>query len=140
MSTLTQAELLIESGWSEHKRKGFTGLVGPLWSRREEGSYAFGVILTDDHVNPAGFVHGGMLATLLDQSVSTAGWEAAQRKPCVTVQIDSHFIASVRPGSFLEARARIVRATRTLVFVQSELRVGDECVATGMATVKVIES
>ena len=140
MTDMTDAERLAQAGWREHARHGFMGLVGPLWSRREADHHVFGVVVTDAHVNPAGMIHGGMLATLLDQSVSTAAWEAGQRQPCVTVQLDTHFIAAVRPGAFLEARARVLRATSSLVFVQSELRVDSNTVATGMATLKIVAS
>ncbi|MBN3838758.1 PaaI family thioesterase [Burkholderia sp. Ac-20349] len=114
------------------------GLVGPLWSRREADRYVFGVFVTREHVNPAGMIHGGMIASLLDQSVSTAAWEATGRQPCVTVQLDTHFVAAVRPGAFIEARSRIVRQTGTLVFVQAELSVDSATVATGAATIKII--
>ncbi|MFT4066366.1 PaaI family thioesterase [Paraburkholderia sp.] len=140
MSDTTDMQLLIEAGWREHARRGFMGLVGPLWSRREADRYVFGVLVTRDHVNPAGMIHGGMITSLLDQSVSTAAWEATVRQPCVTVQLDTHFVAAVRPGAFIEARSRTVRQTGTLVFVQAELSVASEIVAIGVATLKVIRA
>lgn len=138
MSDATDPQRLIDAGWHEHARRGFMGLVGPLWSRREEGRHVFGVRLTCEHVNLAGMIHGGMIASLLDQSVSTAAWEATGRQPCVTVQLDTHFVASVRPGAFIEARSHIVRQTGMLVFVRAELSVAAEIVATGAATIKVM--
>ncbi|MGF6413583.1 PaaI family thioesterase [Paraburkholderia sp. MM5482-R1] len=133
-------QLLIDAGWRKHARRGFMGLVGPLWSRCEADRYVFGVLVTHEHVNPAGMIHGGMITCLLDQSVSTAAWEATERQPCVTVQLDTHFVAAVRPGAFIEARSRIVRQTGTLLFVQAELRVASVIVATGVATMKVMRA
>ncbi|MBN3807685.1 PaaI family thioesterase [Paraburkholderia sp. Ac-20347] len=138
MSDAIDTQRLSEAGWREHARNGFMGLVGPLWSRREAERYVFGVFVTREHVNPAGMIHGGMIASLLDQSVSTAAWEATGRQPCVTVQLDTHFVAAVRPGTFIVARSRIVRQTGTLLFVQAELSVVSEIVATGAATIKVM--
>lgn len=133
-------QLLIDAGWRKHAQRGFMGLVGPLWSRREANRYVFGVLVTQEHVNPAGMIHGGMITSLLDQSVSTAVWEATGQQPCVTVQLDTHFVAAVRPGAFIEAHSHIVRQTSTLVFVRAELSVASEIVATGVATMKVVRT
>ncbi|CAG9266236.1 hypothetical protein PUN4_510056 [Paraburkholderia unamae] len=95
MIEATDTQRLIDAGWREHARSGFMGLVGPLWSRREADRYVFGVLVTREHANPAGMIHGGMIASLLDQSVSTAAWEATVRQPCVTAQLDTHFVVAV---------------------------------------------
>ncbi|RAR56381.1 uncharacterized protein (TIGR00369 family) [Paraburkholderia unamae] len=107
---------------------------------READRYVFGVLVTREHANPAGMIHGGMIASLLDQSVSTAAWEATGRQPCVTAQLDTHFVVAVRPGAFIEARSRVVRQAGSLVFVQAELSVASEIVATGAATIKVMRA
>lgn len=140
MIEATDTQRLIDAGWREHARSGFMGLVGPLWSRREADRYVFGVLVTREHANPAGMIHGGMIASLLDQSVSTAAWEATVRQPCVTAQLDTHFVVAVRHGAFIEARSRVVRQAGSLVFVQAELSVASEIVATGAATIKVMRA
>lgn len=93
----------------------------------------------EHHLNPAGFVHGGMLTTLLDQVLSTAAWQTAGRVPCVTVQFDSQFLSAVRAGAFVEARAEIVKKTRELIFTRGELFVSTVRVATGNAVLKIIQ-
>ncbi|MGF6905399.1 uncharacterized protein (TIGR00369 family) [Paraburkholderia sp. GAS348] len=135
---LTPVEL-VNAGWRLHTRKGFTGLVGPLWSRRDQdGGVTLGVITGDDHLNPGGFVHGGLLATLLDHVVSTLAWEAANRTPCVTIQLDTKYLTAVPSGSFVEARGSVIRQTRELVFAQGELRVGTDVAAAGTAVLKIV--
>ena len=119
-------------GWKPRTLPGFFALVGPLWTRKEGDAWAYGIMAEDKHTNPAGIVHGGMLTTLLDHALSAIAWEGNERKPCVTIALDIHFLAPARPGQFIAARGRIVRQTSSLVFMQGNLTVdGDEIAAAG---------
>lgn len=121
-------------GWKQRESKGFMAVAGPLWSRREGDEWAYGMIASDAHVNATGVVHGGMLVSLADQAMSMLVWEAMERTPCVTIQLDTQFLSSARPGDFIQARGRVIRKTRSLVFVQGTLEVNGESVlaATGI--------
>ncbi|MNK19256.1 Thioesterase superfamily protein [compost metagenome] len=138
MNTLPTLESLGADGWRQKSLPGFAGLIGPLWARKEADGWAYGLLATEEHLNPAGVVHGGLLTALLDHSLSAIAWEALARRACVTVQLDTHFLAAARAGQFLEARGRMVRATSSLVFMQGELSVDGSIVATGVALLKVL--
>lgn len=125
-------------GWKPRTLPGFGGLVGPLWTRKEGDTWAYGVLAEDRHANPAAVVHGGMICTLLDHALSAIAWEGNARKPCVTVAFDVHFLAPARPGDFMIARGRITRQTASLAFLQGTLAVGEATVATASAVVKVL--
>jgi len=56
-------------------------------------------------------------------------WEAAHRAPCTTIQLNTHFLAAVQPGDFVELRGEVTRATTGLVFVRGILVAGDRDVA-----------
>jgi len=124
-------------GWKARELPGFLGLVGPLWTKKEEEAWAYGVLVTAAHTNPAGIVHGGMLTTLLDHALSVMAWEANARKPCITVALDVHFLAPARPGELVEARGRITRQASSLVFSQGSLTVGERAIATASAIHKI---
>jgi acyl-coenzyme A thioesterase PaaI-like protein len=47
----------------------------------------------------------------------------------VTIQLNTHFLAAVTPGEFIELKGEVTRATRGLVFVRGILSVGDREVA-----------
>ncbi len=125
-------------GWKARTLEGFFGLVGPLWTRREEGAWAYGFLAEPKHANAAGIVHGGMLATLMDHALSAIAWEACERRPCLTVQLDMQYLSAVRPGKLVEARGRIVRRTSSLVFLQGELTAEGEAIAAASAILKVV--
>lgn len=128
------------AGWSEREGMGFSAHVGPIWSRQEGEAWAYGLLTGPQHANRAGLVHGGLIATLMDQGLSAIAWEAVQRQPCVTVQLDTHYLAAARPGQFLEARGRVTRVTASLVFVQGEITAEGEVVSSGMAILKRVRA
>lgn len=72
--------------------------MGPLFTRQEDGGWAYALLPTAAHLNPAGVVHGGLLATLIDHALSAIAGQASGRVPCVTVQLDSHFLPRRRPA------------------------------------------
>jgi uncharacterized protein (TIGR00369 family) len=125
-------------GWKQRSLIGFIQSAGPLWTRREGIDWQYGILTDSSHSNPAGMVHGGLLATLMDHTLSAVAWEAIGRRACVTVQLDTQFLVPVVPGAFLQATAKVVRSTRSLVFVQGTLAVDDEVVLSGSAVLKVL--
>lgn len=132
-------ETLAAEGWRPRELPGFAGLVGPLWTRKEEGAgWAYGLLASASHLNPAGLVHGGLLTTLMDHALSAIGWEAVGRRACVTVQLDTHFLAAAREGEFLIARGRVLRMTSSLLFMQGSVTVVQAEVASASAILKLL--
>lgn len=128
------------AGWRQRTLNGLIHTIGPLWTKQENSEWLYGLITDDRHTNPAGLIHGGTLTTLLDHAFSAIAWEAADRHPCVTIQLDTYFIDSVKPGSFVVARGRVTRKSASLVFIQGGLSVMDHEVSTGNAILKIIQS
>jgi uncharacterized protein (TIGR00369 family) len=129
---------LQDQGWKCRQLDGFMGQSGPLWTRREGDGWLYGLLAEDRHMNPAGVVHGGALATLIDHVISTVAWTACDRTPCVTVQLDTHFLAEVRAGDFALARASITARTGTLVFVDGLVEVEGRAVLTARGVMKIL--
>lgn len=134
----TTLEALSAKGWRQRTLPGFAGLVGPLWTRKEEHSWAYGLLATKDHLNPAQVVHGGLLSTLIDHALSAIAWEAVERRACVTVQLDTHFLSAAREGQFLEARGRVVKATSSLVFMQGQVSAAGIDIVSASAILKIV--
>ena len=122
--------------WRQRELPGFMGVAGPLWSRREGGSWAYGLLLAHSHLNPAGVAHGGALLTLIDHVMSTVAWEASGRTPCLTLQLDTQLLAPARAGQFVEARARVVRRTHSLLFMQGSVTLDDAPILVAQAILK----
>lgn len=124
--------------WKRHDLGGFAGLVGPLYTRRTESGRAYAMRAESRHLNPAGIVHGGMIATLLDHALSALSWEAAGRVPCVSVQLDTQFYAPVQEGSLMVVQGRVKHRTGSMMFTSGELMVDDQACASAQAVVKIL--
>jgi acyl-coenzyme A thioesterase PaaI-like protein len=125
-------------GWRPYADQGFIGLVGPLWQRGPEDEPAFAFLAEHKHHNRRGLVQGGMLMTFADRSMGMTAWHANGRRPQATVQLDVHFVDAVEIGEFVEAQCRVVRRTRSLIFMSATLVVGERVVATANGVWKTL--
>jgi acyl-coenzyme A thioesterase PaaI-like protein len=125
-------------GWEPYTDEGFVGLVGPFWTRQSGGTHLYAFMAQPKHHNRRGIVQGGMLMTFADRSMGMTCWYANERQPQATVQLDMHFIDAVQIGEFVEAKCRVVRRTRALVFMSGELMVGERLVATANGVWKTL--
>ena len=79
------------------------------------------------HLNRSGVVHGGLLATLLDNASGVAAsltLDPTGRRPFVTLSLTTHFLAPAHEG-LLEARGRVTGGGRRTLFIDAELHDGD---------------
>jgi acyl-coenzyme A thioesterase PaaI-like protein len=126
------------AGWEPYTDEGFIGLVGPFWIKRREDGADFAFMAAKKHHNRRGVVQGGMLMTFADRSLGMTAWYANERKPQATVHLDMHFIDAVQIGEFVEAKCRVVRRTRSLIFMSGEFVVGERTVATANGVWKAL--
>jgi uncharacterized protein (TIGR00369 family) len=110
-------------GWRALKGAPLPGGLGIPWARRNDGSWHYGLPTTAEHANNNGVLHGGVLMAFADHGLSFLAWEAAERAPCTTIQLNTHFMDAVRPGEFLTLRGEVTRRTRGLVFLRGTLLV-----------------
>jgi acyl-coenzyme A thioesterase PaaI-like protein len=118
------------AGWQPYGLEGFVGLVGPFWMRQSGNSYRYAFMAEPKHHNRRGVVQGGMLMTFADRSMGMTCWYANECRPQATVQLDVHFVDAVQIGEFVEVECKVVRRTRSLIFMSAELVVGTRVVAT----------
>lgn len=125
-------------GWKPIRASGFSELIGPLLLPTAPGKQnTYGLQTSDRHRNHIGLVHGGVLTSLLDQAMAVAAWNAADRQPVVTVQMDTRFLGAARAGDFLETRATIRHSTRTMIFVDADVTGTNGPVAAASAVMKI---
>src|SRR5580765_3473969 len=123
------------AGWEPYRDEG---LVGPFWARPSGDSFLYAFLAESKHHNRRGVVQGGMLMTFADRSMGMTCWYANERQPQATVQLDMHFVDAVQVGEFVEAKCRVVRRTRSLVFMAADLVVGPRVVATANGVWKTL--
>ena len=57
----------------------------------------------------------------------------------LTIRMNSDFLSSARPGDWLEGTARVTRATRSVVFCEAELYVGQRTVLRATGVFKLMQ-
>ncbi len=115
-----------------HFGDGFIGLVGPLYTRRSEAGVDIGFRVEARHCNPMGILHGGMMATFCDMllpiSAHVLSPQIGQRfLPTISLQID--YLAGSPLGAWVQGEGQLLRATRTLVFMQGLVKADEVTVA-----------
>ncbi|WP_213739810.1 PaaI family thioesterase [Bradyrhizobium sp. dw_411] len=133
------AETLKASGWSLVETSGFLYLVGPLWERLVNGEHEYALITEDKHHNRRGRVQGGLLMTFADRSCGMTARYVSGRPTMATVQMDVHFVDSGKIGETLISKPRVVRVTRTLVFITTEITANERCIVTASGVFKILK-
>jgi len=111
-------------------RHSLSEILGPIYGRREAGAWIYAWRPDERHLNGRGIVHGGLLMTLADHVGGMVAWEAVNRAPMVTVQLNTHFVSGAQTGDLLVGSAQVVRSTRALVFMRGLLQRADQTVLT----------
>jgi uncharacterized protein (TIGR00369 family) len=106
----------------QFNQPGFLALIGPVRTEKnKDDSWTFSFVVGEEHLNPGGVCHGGMLMSFADHVLGTVVWEAIGFKPCSTITLNTDFALAAKLGDVIEGEARITRATRSLVFVTGAL-------------------
>ncbi|HEY4143049.1 MAG TPA: PaaI family thioesterase [Pseudolabrys sp.] len=126
------------AGWEPYGDEGFIGLVGPFWQRPDGDSFRYAFLAEPKHHNRRDVVQGGMLMTFADRSMGMTCWYANGQQRQATIQLDMHFIDAVQIGEFVEINCKVVRRTRSVIFMEGELVVGPRVVATAKGIWKTL--
>ena len=101
----------------------------------DEGTGRVRLDAGEEHLNPHGTVHGGVLATMIDVAMGTAVATTGGESP-VTVSLTVTYLEPGKPGH-LEAIARVRKRGKRLIVVEAEVVQGDDVVADALATFSV---
>jgi uncharacterized protein (TIGR00369 family) len=97
--------------------------VGPVYEQGEPGAKRFGFRVDARHVNMRGVIHGGMLMTFADAALGQAAWDACDHAACVTLNMQSQFLAPAKEGDWIEVAPVLTRRTRSLIFLRGDFTV-----------------
>jgi uncharacterized protein (TIGR00369 family) len=107
----------------------------------EEGVIKVGFEGKKEFCNPTGFIQGGMLAAMLDDTMGPAAFIMGGGKlytPTITMTVN--FISPGKVGQFV-CEAKVVQMGKTVVFVEAKL-MGEAgtLVATATSTSRLVET
>ena len=109
-----------------------------FWHDRHWGVRA--LVAQDKHHNRRGLVQGGVIMTFADRSCGMTARYVSGRPTLATIQLDTHFVESGKIGEILLSKPRVVRATRSLIFISTEVTVDKRCIAMASGVFKILKN
>ena len=127
-------------GWTVVETTGFLHLVGPLWQRLVDGEHEYALVAQDKHHNRRGLVQGGVLMTFADRTCGMTARYVSGKPTLATVQMDVHFVEAGKIGEILISKPHVVRSTRSLIFITTEVTVDKRCIAMASGVFKILKN
>ena len=125
-------QISIQQGFMKHNG-------GVLFRNISETEYEFKSTINKNHLNAAGITHGGYLSALVDAGAGTAAHRCAENAPCVTISLDLKFIGSSKTGDEIIGNVKILKKTKTLVFLFCELKCNDKIITSATGVWKILK-
>ncbi|MBN8989563.1 MAG: PaaI family thioesterase [Rhizobiales bacterium] len=110
-------------------------------ARPEQGWVRIGFDGRKDFCNPAGFVQGGILSAMLDDTMGPAVFVMTDGKLyTATISLTVNFLAPAKPGKMV-GEATVTQLGRTVAFVEGRLTSEDGTVlATASTSARLVET
>lgn len=132
-------------GFSRHTRRSpVTDPWEPLFSREADNAVHLAVEIRTAHCNSRGFAHGGILTALADNAMGLSAVRLAQQRSAadkvnaVTVTLSLDFIDTAEIGDWVEFIPEVLKAGRTLAFVDSRIMSGERLIGRGNGTFRIV--
>jgi uncharacterized protein (TIGR00369 family) len=125
-------QISIKPGFMKHNG-------GVLFRNISENEYEFKSTINQNHLNAAGITHGGYLSALIDAGSGTAAHRAAENAPCVTISLDLKFIGASKVGDEIIGTVKILKKTKTLVFLFCELKCNSKIITSASGVWKILK-
>ena len=112
---------------------------GVMFRSISDTEYEFKSTINNNHLNAAGITHGGYLSALIDAGAGTAAHRSMDNAPCVTISLDLKFIGVSKLGDEIVGNVKILKKTKTLVFLFCELRCKDKIITSASGVWKILK-
>ena len=111
---------------------------GVLFRNISETEYEFKSTINKNHLNASNITHGGYLSALIDAGAGTAAHRCADNSPCVTISLDLKFISASKIGDEIIGNVKILKKTKTLVFLFCELKCNNKIITSASGVWKIL--
>ena len=112
---------------------------GILFRNISETEYEFKTTINENHLNAIGITHGGFICSLIDAGAGTAAHRCVKQAPCVTVSLDLKFIATTKIDDEIIGFAKILKKTKSMVFLICHLKSKDKIIASASGIWKILK-
>ena len=111
---------------------------GLLFRKISETEYEFKTTISENHLNVAGITHGGYISSIIDSGAGTAAHRVANDLQCVTISLDIKFIGTTKLGDEIIGFIKILKKTKSMIFLICHLKCKDKMVASASGVWKII--
>jgi len=123
----------------DETNQGFMKYLGGLDLKKiNDTDYEFTVEVKEMHLNTGQIAHGGFLSTIADTGMGTAAHQVAGDRRCVTINLNLKFITAAKLGETLSGKVKILKKTKTLVFINCEINNAKGIVVSASGTWKIL--
>ena len=112
---------------------------GVMFKNISDTEFEFKTTINENHLNAAGITHGGYLSALIDAGAGTAAHRSAENAPCVTISLDIKFIGASKLGDEIIGKVKILKKTKTLVFLFCELQCNNKIITSASGVWKILK-
>tara|TARA_B100002003_G_scaffold96430_1_gene89877 strand:- start:75 stop:485 length:411 start_codon:yes stop_codon:yes gene_type:complete len=126
-------QISIKQGFMKHNG-------GIMFRNISETEYEFKTTINENHLNAAGITHGGFICSLVDAGAGTAAHRCAGQAPCVTISLDLKFIAATKIGDEIVGFTKILKKTKSMVFLICHLKSKDKIIASASGIWKILKT
>jgi len=110
-----------------YEGNSFHNAILQAWGRLEGDEPVIGLRVEQKHCNPRQTCHGGMLMTFCDYVLPTIArlTDPDHDHFTPTISMNINFLAPAPLGAWIEGRARILRRSANLLFIDGTISAGD---------------
>lgn len=124
----------------EDRKHPFGELIGFTFDSYELGASRCRLQIKEEHMNPQGFVHGGVLFAMADTGMGGALCPYMEAgRVCTTVEVRINYFKPVKSGE-LVCTTQVVNQGRKLAYLESEIFNQDKLVAKATGTYAIFKT
>ena len=124
-------QISIKPGFMKHNE-------GLLFREISKSEFEFKTTIKENHLNTAGITHGGYIATIIDAGAGTGAHRVANNSQCVTISLDIKFIGATKLGDEIIGFVKILKRTRSMVFLICHLKSNEKIIASASGIRKIL--
>lgn len=104
-----------------HFAPPLTEWLGGTLLKAEHGAFEMSFTVRNEMTNPAGMLHGGIHAAILDDTIGMTVATLGLANLYVSVNLSIDFLAPARVGEVVISKTKIIRAGKTIVNATAEI-------------------
>jgi acyl-coenzyme A thioesterase 13 len=95
----------------------------------EAGHLVIDYVVRPEMTNPAGILHGGVVAGMIDDVFGMLAATLVEERFLVTIDLHVDYLASAREGDVVTVDARVVRGGASVMHAEASLLLGEKLLA-----------